>query len=267
MGITKIKNEKQKIERLGEKRYNYQGCLMKIVKYNKSIDIIVEFQDEYKAKVHASYQYFLLGNVKNPYYPSVCGVGIIGDKYPISINGNLTKEYKIWLSMISRCFKKEYKDKYPTYIDVICCKEWLLYENFYEWVHNQENFSKWLNNNSRWCLDKDILIKGNKIYSSETCCLVPENVNNLFIKGNANRNNLPIGVSVCGNKYRANYHNPYTNKTKYLGVYSTPKEAFDVYKRNKENVIKQIAKSEYDKGNITEKCYNAMMLYQIEIND
>lgn len=256
-----------KKERLYEDNYNYQGCLMKIIEYNKAIDIVVEFQDNYKAKVHTEYSNFLKGQVKNPYYPSVHGVGILGIKYPPSLNGKITKEYKAWISMLNRCFKKEYKNKYPTYIEVTCCNEWLIYENFYEWLHSQPNFDKWLKDDKRWCLDKDIIIKGNTIYSPNTCCLVPENVNNLFIKPKRNKKTLPIGVGICGNKYKARYNNPNTNKVEHLGVYSTPEEAFFAYKSAKENHIKQMAQKEYDEDNITIQCYNAMINYKVEITD
>lgn len=40
---------------------------MRIVEYNKAIDIVVEFQDEYKEKVHTSYYRFTLGEVENPH--------------------------------------------------------------------------------------------------------------------------------------------------------------------------------------------------------
>lgn len=240
---------------------------MKIVEYNNATDIIVEFQDKYKARVRATYQSFQKGQIKNPYRPSICGVGIIGNKYPISIDGEPTKEYKMWIGMMSRSFKKAYKTQFQTYNNVTCCDEWLLFENFYEWLHSQENFDKWLNKKSRWCLDKDILIKHNQIYSPNTCVIVPERVNNLFIKSNANRGTLPIGVSISGKKYKVVYHNPHTNKTEYLGVYDTPEEAFKVYKKRKEEIIQQIAQNEYLKGNISKKCFDAMMNYQVEIND
>lgn len=261
MGRRKI------INRLGEERYNNQGCLMKIVKYNNANDIIVEFQDNYKAMIHATYHGFVSGGVKNPYYPSVHGVGIIGIKYPLQKNNKKSKEYETWNDMLKRCFNKNIKEKYATYKEVTCCDEWLLYENFYEWLHNQDNFEKWLNG-KRWCLDKDILVKGNKVYSPDTCCLVPNDVNVLFTKRNNHRGDLPIGVIKQGNKFRAECNNPFNDShDTYLCMCSTPEDAFNIYKEYKENIIKQIAKIEYDNGNITEQCYNAMINYKVEITD
>ena len=174
--------ESKKDERIGEERLNNQGCLMRIVEYNNASDIIVEFQDEYKTRIHTRYSEFASGSIKNPYYKSVYGVGMVGEKYPIWIdNAKVCKEYNTWKNMLHRCFDSREKKKRPTYQDATCCKEWLLYENFYEWLHSQDNFDKWLIGN-KWCLDKDILVKGNKTYSPETCCLVPNRINVLFTK-------------------------------------------------------------------------------------
>ena len=253
-------------ERSGSECHNNQGCLMKIINYNKCEDIIVEFQDEHKAKVHTNYSAFLKGEVKNPYYPSVLGVGMIGVCYPVSVNRKSTKEYQTWRDMLVRCFDKKLKDKRHTYMDVTCCKEWLLYENFYEWLHSQSNFDKWYNG-YKWNLDKDILVKKNKIYSPETCCLVPHNVNSLFIKSDAVRGDLPIGVIKKDGKFVARCAIQDLNKRKYLGDYETSEEAFFAYKIYKEELIKQVAENEYNQGNITNKCYNAMINYEVEIND
>lgn len=256
-----------KIHRLGIENYNYQGCLMQIIEYNNANNILVEFKDKYKAIVSTSWQKFNSGSLKNPYYPSVCDVGITGNKYPTRINGIKEKEYDVWRKMLQRCFDEETKHKQPAYKDVTCCEDWLLYENFYEWLHSQENFEKWKNEKG-WTIDKDILIKGNKIYSPATCCLVPNDVNVLFTKRNSERGSLPIGVVYhkvnkkyissydCGQKYN-----------RYLGSYDTPEKAFEMYKSYKEEYIKQIAQEEYSKGNITKRCYDAMMNYQVEITD
>lgn len=255
MGVLKIDG------RLGEENVNHQGCSMKIVEYIDSRNVIVQFQDETKFKVRATYSQFQTGQVKNPYTPSVLGVGIIGSKYSAQINGKKKKEYKTWQNMLGRC-----NHGYKSYDKVTCCKEWLLYENFYEWLHKQENFDRWLVGD-RWNIDKDILIKGNKIYSPDTCCLVPHNVNSLFVKSDAIRGELPVGVVKNGNGYQSYCTNPFTHKAEYIGFYSTPMEAFLAYKKIKEEYIKQVARIEFDNGNIIKSCYNAMMNYEVEITD
>lgn len=258
-----MKNER--VNRIGLIKLNYQGCPMKIIEYNDANNIIVEFQDEYNAKIHSAYREFERGKIKNPYYPEVYNVGIVGNKYMVrSKHDRAIKEYDSWTNMLRRCFSKKLKEKQPTYENISCCDEWLLYENFYEWLHGQPNYAKW-KSGYRWGVDKDILVKGNNIYSPETCCLVPQNINCLFTKSNASRGDLPIGVNRHGNKYRASFG--ILNKTINLTVRNTIEEAFQDYKTYKESHIKQVAKEEYSKGNITKQCYDAMMKYEVEITD
>ena len=262
--------EKQITDRLGEERLNNQDCPMIIIKYNNYRDVIVQFQDEYKAEVHTTYKHFSKGEVKNPYAPSVYDIGMIGNKYATSINKKHTREYLCWRCMLERCYSDLYKNKHRTYENVVCCNEWLLYENFYEWLHSQPNFDKWLNGH-RWAIDKDIFIKGNKIYSPETCCLVPSNVNGLFVGCNTERNEFPIGVSYhkATQKYRAEISKYNNGKyiSEHIGLYDTAEKAFLAYKKEKESYIKQVAEIEYNKGNITNECYEAMINYEVEITD
>lgn len=270
------------IKRLYEEKQNKQGSLMKIVEYNNYDDIVVEFQDEHNARVHTAYGHFLNGSVKNPYYPTSYGVGKIGNKYPVSINCKATKEYAVWQGILRRCYDEDFKSKHPTYKNVSCCSEWLLFENFYEWLHSQENFEKWLNGGKwEWAVDKDILIKGNKVYSPNACCIVPQNVNQLFKKkyDEINDSLIYIDLQVCinktGNDFKIKYKNPITNKTECFSSYKEIEkmhqiykaQSFELYKIHKENTIKQVAKEEYDNGNITERCYNAMIAYEVDIND
>lgn len=258
--------------RMWIEKFNNQGCLMKIVEYVGSDDVTVEFQDKYKCRVHTKYSHFISGGVRNPYHPNVFSVGIVGNKYPAKINGKHTKEYKVWHDVVARSYADKPKNKRPTYTDVTCCDEWLLFENFYEWLHSQENFNKWYDNDS-WAIDKDILVKGNKVYSSDTCCLVSSDVNNLFTKSDRSRGEYPIGVYFHKrlNKFCAQIskRNKKLNKNQQdcLGYYDTAEQAFNVYKKAKESYIKQVAQEEYDKGNITKRCYDAMMNYEVEITD
>ena len=119
------------------------------------------------------------------------------------------------------------------------------------------------------CLDKDILCKGNKIYSRDTCVFVPQRINSLFTKCDNARGDNPIGVhpTLSGN-YQVCCNNGY-GKSICLGTYKTKEEAFRVYKEYKEKVIKETIDSY--KGKIPEPFYSrlreAMYNYEVEIDD
>lgn len=267
MGNTKQEIEKKKKERLGEIRKNKFGTKMKIIKYNNASDIIVEFQDKYKAKVHTDYRWFKKGNVKNPYDKEVYNIGYIGKgKYKTLENKSRTKAYKIWINMIHRCYDPYYINEHLTYIDCYVCEEWHNFQVFAKWFY--ENYYEI--KNEKMNLDKDILIKGNKLYSPETCLIVPERINTLFIKCDKSRGKYPIGVSDCCNKYGCKFLTVYCQtleKREYLGYFplDRPFQAFTVYKNFKEEYIKEVA-NEY-KELIPQKLYDAMYRYEVEIDD
>ena len=134
---------------------------------------------------------------------------------------------------------------------------------------------EWLEKNyykvpgERMHLDKDILYKGNKVYSRKTCIFVPQRINNLFVKSNKKRGKNPIGVTLRpSGKYETFCYNGY-GKQIYLGSYLTKEQAFKVYKQYKEKVIKEVI-DEY-KGIIPEPHYSrlreAMYNYEVEIDD
>ena len=119
-------------------------------------------------------------------------------------------------------------------------------------------------------LDKDILVKHNKIYSSETCVFVPHAINSLFVKRDKVRGESVIGTSPTKNgKYQVhcNLINPETGKSKceYLGICETQEKAFEIYKYYKEKNIKEFA--DYYKEQIPDKLYQALYDYEVEITD
>lgn len=114
-------------------------------------------------------------------------------------------------------------------------------------------------------LDKDILIKGNTMYSPETCCLAPHIINTLIINGTRARGNYPLGVYFDNekNKFRASL--AVSGEQIKLGYYDTPEEAFARYKKYKEDFIQDLA--EQYKEEIPHKLYDALMNWKIEITD
>lgn len=114
-------------------------------------------------------------------------------------------------------------------------------------------------------LDKDILCKGNKVYSPETCIFVPHTINTLFLRCQKNRGHLPIGVCFDKSKKKYCAGLGINHKNIKLGVYNTPEEAFAEYKRHKEALI--VVTADKYKGRIPEKLYKAMINWKIEIDD
>lgn len=244
-------------DRVGTKGKNKYGSIMEVIEYNSYSDIFVRFNNGYT--VHTNWKAFELGKVSNPYDKSVYGTGYIGEgAYSSFKNNKITPQYDAWSSMIVRCYGK-HDERYE---NCTVCEEWHNYQNFAKWYDN--NFYQL--NNERMELDKDILIKGNKMYSPESCVFVPRYINCLFTKTDKFRGNLPIGVSIENKtgKYRARCNNG-KKVTIYLGLYKTPIEAFYAYKKYKEKTIKQIA--EDHKHTIPIELYNALITYEVEITD
>lgn len=259
----------KRTDRIGEQRMGKQGYLMTLVEYHTSRNIIVEFSDPQKHRVKTEWEIFNDGKTICWELPTVFNKGIVGDMHNKIPQMAKSKEYSSWYLILERCYCNTVHDKRPKYKECTICDEWLYFENFYQWLHKQSNYDVW-SKLPYSAVDKDILIKGNKIYSPQTCCLVPYNVNTLFVKNDAKRGELPLGVRYHKviNKFTSQYSDPFNNnRIQYIGNFETPEEAFYAYKKEKERVIKQVAEDEYLKGTISKKCYDAMIKYQIEITD
>lgn len=234
---------------------------MKIIAYRNKRDIDIQFEDGVIVE-HRKYSDFKAGAIKNLMFPSVCGVGYLGgNKYEVSINRKPTMEYDKWYRMLRSCYSDKEKQRFPTYEKCTVCDEWLNFQNFAEWI--QGNYYEIPG--EIMCLDKDILFKGNKIYSPSKCCIVPNNINILFTKSDSARGEFPIGVSWhrSHGSYIAQMNRD--GKLIHLGEYNNPIDAFNKYKIEKENEIKRQANKykEFLPSNI----YEALMKYKVDIND
>ena len=190
----------------------------------------------------------------------VYDIGIKDREYPAWKDGKSVKEYVAWCGMLYRCTQK-YWDKYPTYIGTTCSNNFKHYSYFYEWCQKQIGFDK-----DNYQLDKDIMIRGNKLYSEDTCCFVPRDINVLFTNRKALRGKYLIGASLQKRtgRFQASCKDG-TGKLKYLGIFSTQEQAFEAYKSFKESIVKRLA-NKY-KGLIDDRVYHALMNYTVEITD
>ena len=250
---------------------NYKDCVGKVCKSKSSGDFkIVKYNDAYNVDVQflktgfkTSVQLTNLrnGEVKDRLTPSVHGIGVSGTKYLSTINDVKTKEYVLWQSMLERCYSDKFQKKYPTYEGCEVSDNFKYYEYFYEWCHKQVGF-----NNEGWHLDKDLLVKGNKVYSEDSCIFIPEEINLLLTKRTASRGEYLIGVhwSKTNKAFRAQVSKS-KGKREHLGLFNTELEAFKAYKKAKESFIKEQANK--FKSEIDPRAYEALMNYTVEITD
>jgi len=238
--------------RVGEIYTTNEGYEIEITEYFSNKDSTIKFKNSGLIVKNISFGNITAGTIRNPYHPAVFGVGYAGiGPYRISIGRKLTKTYVVWNDMLRRCYSDKSLKRQPTYIGCSVYEKW----------HNFQNFAKWFEENYRegYYLDKDILIKGNKIYGPNTCDFVPVEVNNLLIKSNKIRGYYPIGVSKNGNKFQA------ALGSIYLGLFDSPELAFAAYKFAKEEYIKEVANKW--RGRIPERTYKALINYVVEITD
>lgn len=253
---------KNKLKYEGSVIHNSKYGDIVIVEYKTTEEVIAQFVKT-GSTVTTSLNNLLRGSVKDRFSPTVYGVGIVGN-VKCNVGGVVTKEYGIWRRMLQRCYCPLYIKDRPTYIGCYVSDEFKKLEVFKSWCLKQPNFNEVDDKGKPFVLDKDILVKGNKVYSPETCCFVPSEVNLLFVKSDKLRGSLPIGVNANGYRgYRASLCCHGKNKT--LGQFKTCEEAFQAYKVAKESYIKEVANKW--KGKLTQETYSAMLNYVVSEND
>lgn len=195
----------------------------------------------------------------------VCGIGTKGLVYSVTENKKVVLEYRCWANMLQRCMES-YKHICPTYDGIRCSDNFKYYPHFYEWCNRQTGFGNTDEKGKVWQLDKDLLIKGNKLYSEDSCVFLPHKINTLLTKRQNDRGSLPVGVSLHNmtGKYQANCSVGERN-AQYLGLFLSIEEAFSAYKDCKESFIKKLA-NEY-KDRLDPRAYQALMNYTVEITD
>lgn len=259
----------------------YEGCIMptvsaktdiKVIKYNNKNDIEVEFLD---TGYHTSVRLDNLrrGSIYNPFlknnYGGYFGVG------PYTKNKH-QKVYNSWIKMLERVSELGRSNpKNNSYVNTSVCEEWYNYQNYAFWY---DSYLKSLNPDfyNEYQIDKDIKQRGitHKIYSPQTCSVIPAELNYCITYETSSINNkiiesdLPIGVHKVGASYQINlstsgYNNNKTCGHDFLGSYTNPNDAFKKYKEEKEKYIKYLANKYFNLGAIHEDVYNILMNWEV----
>lgn len=164
-----------------------------------------------------------------------------------------------WVDMQKRCAAGgRTQSLQPTYNGVSC--DFKSASEFISWARQQVGYE-----NIGWHLDKDILKRGNKVYSPDHCVFVPGAVNCLTLSCRSARGPNPIGVTYRKATSKFVVQLQRNGRQDYLGSYESPEEAFQVYKVAKEVEIKRVA--DLYRPYIDARTYAALQTYEVNIND
>ena len=194
--------------------------------------------------------------------PSVYGVGCLGSNLNLKsrINGKTCKIHSLWRNMIERCYSKKFHRINPTYIGCTVSDEFKDYSKWREWYDNYPY------KQDGWQLDKDLLTKGNKVYSEDSCVFIPKEINSLLVKSTASRGEYLIGVSWHKrDKVFVAKISLGAGNQKVLGYYDNEYEAHLSYKKAKEEYIKELADKYKDL--LDPRAYEALYNYTVDIDD
>lgn len=220
----------------------------KVIDYKSWDNIKIEFINTGTIKIVNSSN-INKGTIKDNLFPTVFNVGYIGyGEYEPKLNGKELPEYIAWRSMIKRCYSDKSLIDSPTYNEVEVCEEWKNYQIFAKWWNNQYK-------EKGWNLDKDLLSKNTKIYSPETSCYLPKELNMVLISENNKKSNLPTGVFIKRDKYGSQL-TKYGKSCKFK-ICDTPEEAHIIYLQEKQKYIIELANLYKEK--LSDKVYNALL--------
>lgn len=259
----KLGNIKNYNYRIGEVSYNKQGTKGEIIQYDKNYNhITIKINDDDNEILETTYDKFQKGLFKSYKYSKIInGIGIL-DMPKSEFRNTDRKCYNMWRGMLERCYNPS--PKYVAYKDCTVCDEWKKYSNFSKWF--RENYYEI--DGEIMALDKDILHKGNKIYSPNSCCIVPQRINSLFINWkNKKDNDIPTGIRLRDNgKYYVKTQIGGLNDDLFpSGTFDSLEEAFEYRKAQKLLGIKLIA--EKYRNYIPTSVYDAIINWKVEFDD
>ncbi len=174
----------------------------------------------------------------------VFGAGINDADYQVSkrigSKRQRCKFYQAWSGMLKRCYSEEYQAKRPTYKGCYVCSEWLIFSNFKRWMEAQDWQGKEL--------DKDLIKRGNKVYSPESCCFISKALNLFLTESGLSRGAFMIGVyiDISSGKFKSSCSNQFSGKVEHLGYFDDESSAHIAWKKRKHELACQLADLQTD---------------------
>jgi hypothetical protein len=122
----------------------------------------------------------------------------------------------LFSSMHQRCKINGIQQKLkPNYVGCTTSENFKCFQFFTDWCHKQIGY------NNLFQLDKDILIKNNKLYSENTCVFIPKGLNTFLTNTREQKGKNLIGAAPYNNSFKFRSYISINNKRTVLGIFNT----------------------------------------------
>jgi hypothetical protein len=220
-------------------------------------DYLVRFKDTGFEKL-VKHRDLTCRKVKDPYAKVVVGVGFVGEgKYKPKVDGKMTSAYNTWWRILNRCYNINSGDyRFYGMQGVSVDPEWHCFQNFAGWFYE--------NSFDNYHVDKDLLSADSKIYSRDTCCFLPQEINKA-LKTTCNRKDtaIPAGIRLMSNgSYQVQVSNTLVKKLEYLGTFPTLEQASVAYLKRKKEIVVALAEKYYGQQKLSDVAYNGLLRWE-----
>lgn len=240
---------------VGKRFESNKGDWCTVLEYINAHKVVIKFDGYEHYEKTVSAKALKEGSFRNNYRPTTQGLGYMGDGiYSWNGDEDVQKAYQVFTGMFSRCYDPYTQSKQPAYIGCSVDARWYDFQVFAKFYVESPFCSL------GYHLDKDLLIRGNRVYSPEACTLLPPEVNSALSSTPESASGLPLGVNKIDNGYVARLNKMGQNR-EYLGYYKTAEEAHKVYVKAKEDYIHSLAEKWH--GKIEERAYQALMNWTV----
>lgn len=241
--------------KVGGVRKSIYGENYRLVKPVNETEFTIEFMDDHQYRYNVSKERLLMNTVVNPYSRSVYNRGFrgVGPHRSVLPSGKQNPLYTKWAAMLKRCYSDVCRRDYVAYTDVEVCNAWLNFQVFADWCITD---GKYVIGHD---LDKDLLSGSSKVYSPDTCCFIPSEINAaLIVPFKPISKHEPRGITKApSGRYKVTTVN--NGISTHRGTYDNLDDAVVIYKKYTKEKISDLAKK-YRKQ-LTDKVYNRLLSY------
>jgi hypothetical protein len=209
-----------------------------VTAYNGVMSVTLKFLDTgYETTTQSGH--ILRKTVRDRMKPLLFGRGFMVQGPYVGSNEN--KAYTLWMGIFNRCYGGHNKPYLGCEVD----PQWYNFQEFAEWCQWQKGFKE-----DKWAIDKDIILKGNKVYGPEFCAFVPREINNAVVN---TRKAKGYTKTRSGDKFMSGCAKVY------LGTFDTKEEASTAYFIEKRKQMNQLSLKW--KGLVEERLLSSLEIY------